>query len=189
MENNPNEAQKLYEGYRGSVTRQPSEASNEGQESLVENYQPPDDSGYQPPPEYGYQQQPLQPGRYEAPFDMSNMGDVSATERTSMGIRACTAGWLCYLGGWITGLIFFLLEKENRFVRFHAMQSIIFFGAISVLTAMFSSISSLSFIGSGLGVVAFVCWIILMVSAARGKYYKLPIIGEYAQRWANAYRG
>ena len=43
------------------------------------------------------------------------------------------AGLLCYLVGWITGLVFILIEKENKFVRFHAMQSIVTFGALTVL--------------------------------------------------------
>ncbi len=51
------------------------------------------------------------------------------------------AGLLCYLVGWITGLIFYLMEKENKFVRFHAMQSIVVFGALSVASIILSFIS------------------------------------------------
>ena len=76
------------------------------------------------PQQYGYQQQT---------YSASHMGDVGPYESTSLGMRARTAGWLCYLFGWVTGLIFFLLERENRFVRFHAMQSLLFFGILSVL--------------------------------------------------------
>ena len=47
--------------------------------------------------------------------------------KTSVGLQANVAGLLCYLVGWITGLIFFLIEKENKFVRFHALQSLITF--------------------------------------------------------------
>jgi uncharacterized membrane protein len=104
-----------------------------------------------------------------------------------MGAR--TAGWLSYLGGWVTGLIFLLLKGENRFVRFHAMQSLIFFGTTSMLSSVFSHIPLLGFIGSGLGFVSFICWIVLMVAAARGRYYKLPIIGNYAEKWANSRKG
>lgn len=102
-----------------------------------------------------------------------------------MGMRARTAGWLSYLGGWITGLIFLLLARENRFVRFHAMQSLIFFGGISMVTTMFSHVPVLGFIGAGLGFVSFICWIFLMVAAHRGRYYKLPIVGDFAEKWAN----
>jgi uncharacterized membrane protein len=66
------------------------------------------------------------------------------------------------------------------------MQSLIFFGAMSMMTAVFSTIPLLGFIGDGLGFVSFICWIVLIVKAARGRYYKLPIIGEYAERWANS---
>lgn len=113
-----------------------------------------------------------------------------------MGIRARTAGWLCYLFGWVTGLIFLLLEKENRSVRFHAMQSLLFFGAISIIEAIvryfevlfrygFPPYVGLGGITSTLGLISFVCWIVLMVSAHRGKYLKLPIVGEYAEKYAH----
>ena len=103
-----------------------------------------------------------------------------------MGMRASAAGWLSYLGGWITGLIFLLLKRENRFVRFYAMQSLIFFGAMSMVTTVLSHIPLLGFIGAGLGFVSFICWIVLIVKAARSRYYKLPIIGDYAEKWANS---
>ena len=73
-------------------------------------------------------------------------------------------------------------------MRFHAMQSLIFFGAMSLVTTVFSHIPLLGFIGAGLGFVSFICWIVLIVKAARGSYYKLPLIGEYAEKWANALR-
>lgn len=104
---------------------------------------------------------------------------------TSMRMRVPSAGWLSYLGGWVTGLIFLLLKRENRFVRFHAMQSLIFFGGMGMVTSVFSHVLFLSFIGTGLGFVSFICWIFLIVAARRGRYYKLPIIGEYAEKWAN----
>ena len=53
--------------------------------------------------------------------------------KTSSGMQANVAGLLCYLLGVITGIIFILIEKENKFVRFHAMQSIIVFGGLFVI--------------------------------------------------------
>ncbi len=100
-----------------------------------------------------------------------------------MGLKARTAGVLCYLLTWVTGIIFILIERENRFVRFHAMQSILLFGGLGILQWI---ISHVLFSGSvGLGIVEFVCWIFLMVKAGQGKYYKLPVIGDYAERFAN----
>ena len=68
------------------------------------------------------------------------------------------------------------------------MQSLIFFGAMGMVTTVFSHIPLLGFICAGLGFVSFICWIFLIVKAARGRYYKLPIIGDYAERWANSLR-
>jgi uncharacterized membrane protein len=168
MENYSNEAHTPYGGYRGTSTAQPLEAPNDLKESSPEGYHSPSEGGYQQQEQlygsqqhYGYQQ------AYFAPP---------------------AGGWLSYLGGWVTGLIFLLLKRENRFVRFHAMQSLIFFGAMSMVTTVFSHIPLLGFIGAGLGFVSFICWIVLIVKAARGRYYKLPIIGDYAEKWANAWR-
>jgi uncharacterized membrane protein len=46
-------------------------------------------------------------------------------EKTALGIEENIAGALCYVLGWLTGIVFLLLEKENRFVRFHAIQSLV----------------------------------------------------------------
>ena len=106
-----------------------------------------------------------------------------------MGIKARTAGLLCYLFGWVGGLVFLLLERDNRFVRFHAMQSLLFFGALSILEAIFGYFPYGLFGVSGiLGLVGFIGWIVLMVAAHRGRYYKLPFIGDYAERFANQIR-
>ena len=51
-------------------------------------------------------------------------------EKTSTGLDENVAGLLCYVLGWVSGLVFILIEQENNFVRFHAMQSIIVFGAL-----------------------------------------------------------
>ncbi len=57
--------------------------------------------------------------------------------KTSLGLEENIEGVLCYLLGFITGIAFYLLEKENKFVRFHAMQSIIVFGALFILQRAF----------------------------------------------------
>lgn len=129
--------------------------------------------GYQP---YGYQQQQQQQLQYTPQY----RGDVGPYEATSLGMRARTAGLLCYLFGWVTGLIFFLLERKNRFVRFHAMQSMLFFGILSVLEGICSYLPFFGPIGSALGLVMFIGWIVMMVKAHRGEYYKLPLFGDLA---------
>jgi uncharacterized membrane protein len=99
------------------------------------------------------------------------------------------AGLLCYLFGWITGLIFILIEKENKFVRFHAMQSIVTFGAISMGSIVLFFLGWIPFIGILfsilgwiLGLLAFVLWIVLMVKAYQGERFKLPIAGDIAEK-------
>ena len=114
--------------------------------------------------------------------DEIGQGDVGPYETTSLGMRARTAGLLCYLFGWVSGLIFFLLERENRFVRFHAMQSLLFFGILSAVEWVFSYLPFFGPIGGALGLVMFIGWIVMMVKAHRGEYYKLPLFGDLAER-------
>ena len=117
---------------------------------------------------------------YQQPYGASQMGNVGPFDRTGLGMKARTAGLLCYLFGWVTGLIFFLLERESRFVRFHAMQSILFFGILSILQWVFSHLPYFGVIGGALGLVMFIGWIVMMVKAHRGEYYKLPLFGDLA---------
>ena len=103
--------------------------------------------------------------------------------KTSSGMNQNVAGLLCYLAGWITGLIFFLIEKENRFVRFHAMQSIITFGSLTVLFMVLGFIPILGWMVMPiLGILQVILWIVLMVKAYQGELFKLPIIGEIAEK-------
>jgi uncharacterized membrane protein len=161
-----------------------------------EGYQQPQQPGYgQPgygqPQQPGYGQpgygQPQQPG-YQPPYGVPQQGP------TSMNMSQNTAAGLSYVLGWITGLIFFLMEKQNRFVRFHAMQSIIFSGALTVLWIVVGGLSRVLPLGVGaalsclwllVALAAFVVWIILLVNSFQGKYFKLPVIGDYAERYAN----
>ena len=85
-----------------------------------------------------------------------------------------TKACLSYLVLWISGLFFFLFE-EDKFVKFHAMQSMIVFGILNVL-------SWIPFLGWVFGIVGLVIWIVCMVKAGTGVYYKLPIIGDWAER-------
>jgi len=105
--------------------------------------------------------------------------------KSSTGLEENIAGLLCYVLGWITGLIFFLIEKDSKFVKFHAMQSIITFGGILVISLVLQVIP---FIGWALGVLlsvlAVVLWIVLMVKAYQGEKFKLPVVGDLAEKWS-----
>ncbi len=110
---------------------------------------------------------------------------------TTTGLEPNVGGLLCYLLGWITGLIFVLLEKENGYIRFHAWQSIVTFGAISALFVLFSVFDWVPVLGViflafriVVGILAFVLWIVLMVKAYQGERYKLPVAGDLAEKYA-----
>jgi len=105
-------------------------------------------------------------------------------EKTSTGLQANVAGLLCYVLGWISGLVFILIESENKFVRFHAMQSIIVFGVLTVAGIVLDLIPVLgSVLGAIISVVGLVLWIVLMVKAYKGVKYKLPWSGDLAEKW------
>lgn len=112
--------------------------------------------------------------------------------KTSTGMQANIAGLLCYAVGWVTGLVFFLIEKENKFVRFHAMQSMIVFGALFILqiaVGMFMGILATVHLGvliplfNGLvALVSLVLWVVLMIKAYQGEKFKLPVAGDIAEK-------
>ena len=104
--------------------------------------------------------------------------------KTSMGLDENVAGLLCYVVGWVSGIIFILLEQENKFVRFHATQSIIVFGIYTVVTGVLGWIPFVGpfFIGV-FSVIAFILWVVLMVKAYQSVKYKLPWAGDVAERW------
>ncbi len=104
---------------------------------------------------------------------------------SSMGLAPNVGGLLCYVLGWITGLVFFLLEKEDEFVRFHAMQSMITFGVIHVISLVVWVIPLIGVIISYLiSLVSLVLWIILMIKAYQGEKFKLPVIGDLAEEYS-----
>ena len=103
--------------------------------------------------------------------------------KTSTGLQQNLAGLLCYVGWWVSGIIFLLLEKENRFIRFHAVQSIIVFGAISIIEIIFTWIPFVGWIiGWIFWVIGIILWLFLMYQAYQGKMYKLPIAGNIAEK-------
>ena len=95
-----------------------------------------------------------------------------------------TRGALCYVLGFLSGIFFLLTEKENKFVRFHAMQSTIVFLGIT-LFMMFP------FIGWMLSVfiapLSLLLWLFLMYKAYQGEKFKLPVIGDLAEKQAKKF--
>ncbi len=108
--------------------------------------------------------------------------------------KTALAAVFCYVFGWLSGLLFLLFGGSNRFIRYHALQSILFFGGINALDIglvfalsrhddlFFSLMPSIgipiALTFMLLNFVAFVGWLVSLVQAARGTYFKLPIAGD-----------
>lgn len=102
--------------------------------------------------------------------------------KTALGIDQNIEAVLCYVLGWLTGIIFLFLEKENRFVRFHAMQALVVFLALFVLSLVVGWIPIIGLLSPVIFLLAVILWILLMVKAFQGEMYKLPWAGEFAEK-------
>jgi uncharacterized membrane protein len=110
-------------------------------------------------------------------------------KKTAIGTDEDLAGALCYLLWWVTGLIFLLVEKDNEYVRFHAMQSIVTSAAMLVAFIVLSVLSVIPFLTAvcfllmGLIIVgSFPLWLFLMYKSFwRHERFKLPWIGDFAE--------
>lgn len=113
---------------------------------------------------------------------------MSEEKTSSTGLDSNIGGLLSYVLGWITGLVFYLIEEKDEFVRFHAMQSIIVFGAITVLSIVLRILFIVPYLGAILGAFLWIAsvalWVILMVRAYQGKRFKLPIAGDMAEKYS-----
>jgi uncharacterized membrane protein len=140
-----------------------------------------------------------------APASVGSAGAPSAAQiggagaAVGTGLTPNVAGALSYFLGPITGVIFVLLDKNDRFVRFHAFQSILLSGAwiafwvafdiVSIILGQIPLLGLLAvlfglLLSVVLGLGGLVLWIALMVMAYQGKSPKLPVIGVMAERYA-----
>jgi uncharacterized membrane protein len=126
------------------------------------------------------------------------------TNKSSTGLDENVAALLSYIFGWLSGLIFFLMEKDSRLVRFHAMQSILLNVAALILgfvlwflwvfgVIISASINETlgSLVGLVLGLLLFVFWVglliavvLCLVKAYQKQYFKLPVIGNLAEKFS-----
>ncbi|WP_086637851.1 DUF4870 domain-containing protein [Methanonatronarchaeum thermophilum] len=116
---------------------------------------------------------------------------------TVSGLSENVVGALCYLVWFFTGFLFYFIEGDNRFVRFHAVQSIFVFGLILVFTVflnLLGVVSGLPVVGWFLGflvvlaqillgLVSFVLWIYLMYSAYKGEWTWVPFVTVWVERF------
>ncbi len=129
---------------------------------------------------------------------------VAQVAKSSTGLDENVAALLSYLFGWISGLIFFLIEKDSRLVRFHAMQSILLNavgvvvgGVLWVAAIILAIIANLLADALGalvwilamlligaFGIALFAAAILCLVKAYQGQYFKLPVIGNFAEKFS-----
>lgn len=103
--------------------------------------------------------------------------------KTSSGLEPHIAGALSYVFGFVTGIIFLLIEKDQPFVKFHAIQSIIFSVVILLLNIILTAIPLIGWLlVLLLWPLSIVLWIILIFKASKSEKFKLPIIGDIAEK-------
>ena len=155
-----------------------------------------------PPPQgpYGAPQQPYGAPQQsygappQQPYGAPPSGSQNRWGPTSLGMDANVAAGLSYI--WIIGLIFFFVEKTNRFVKFHAAQAILL-GIVGIVYGVLESFVSaaattstsggnllLTCIFGLLGLGLFALWLWGLIAGFTGRYVKFPIIGDWAESWA-----
>ena len=139
----------------------------------------------------------------DPPVQASPAPPVAAT-KSSTGLDDNVASLLAYLFQFLGGLIFFLIEKDSRFVRFHAMQSMLLSGAfwVGLIALWIVSFVLTLILGQISGLLAGLVWVITlllqlvlcvggligfifcMIKAYQRQYFKLPILGAYAEKFS-----
>jgi len=116
-----------------------------------------------------------------------------AEKKTALGLPENTTAALAYglwLYAWVGGLAIFLLEKDNKFVRFHALQSTIFFGVLMILEMLLSNLlmgswtffSFLRLLMQIIQIGGTIVWIVCLVKAYQGEKFMIPVVGEFVEK-------
>jgi uncharacterized membrane protein len=106
---------------------------------------------------------------------------MEAKERSSTGLEENVAGFFCYLLGFITGIIFVVVEKKSSFVKFHAMQSTITFLSLFIISFILGFIPVLGLLVYPIWILSLILWLLLMIKALQGERFSLPIVGKMAE--------
>ena len=118
--------------------------------------------------------------------------------KATFGLDENVASAACYVLGWVTGIIFFVVEKDNKTVRFHAMQSILTFLPLMILGWIIGAVVTMMTFGMGLygavgiwailglivtliWIVMLLLWLFLMYKAYQGEKFLVPIVGAIAE--------
>ena len=111
---------------------------------------------------------------------------MDVLEKSSTGLDANVAAALAYLAGFITGIIFVAVEKDSRFVKFHAFQSLIFFVGYFIIWSVLWAVAwwIMWILALPVSLAVLMLWLFLMFKAYQGEKFKLPIIGDIAEKMA-----
>lgn len=112
-------------------------------------------------------------------------GDQPEKAETSLGLDQNVVAALTYVLGWLTGIAFLLIEKDNEFVRFHAIQSIAIFVPLTIASIVISALDIQIFLAmvpsALLNLAALFIWLLMMYQAFQGNKYKFPYAGDFAE--------
>jgi len=112
-----------------------------------------------------------QPGEFNSVLSEGGSSDANVLAAAS------------YLLGMLTGVAVYLIEKEDKFIRFHAVQSILL-GCVVILVGFLLVISIIGILILPIYfIVSFILWVIMMYKAYNGERFKLPYLGDYAERY------
>jgi len=118
---------------------------------------------------------------------------------TTLGIGERIEGALCYTLWFVSGIIFLIIEKDNKFIRFHALQSITTFLPLYIFVSEIEKVISIPTIGFSMNLFGLliaatvlsvmwtliaILWLLLIYKASKGEKYKLPIVGTIAEKYA-----
>ena len=102
-----------------------------------------------------------------------------AVKAVAFGLTVNTASALCYVFGWVSGLVFLLAEKDNKTIRFHAMQSLMFFAGLTVI----GFVPAIGWLLSPFVMIAgFIFWLMSVYKAYNGEMFELPVVGKMAKK-------
>ena len=116
---------------------------------------------------------------------MSTEQPSQPAKKSSTGLDENIAGLLCYVVGFITGIVFLVIEKDSKTVKFHAWQSIFTFGGLFVLSIVIGFIPIIRWFSFIISIASFILWILLIYKTYSGEKFKLPVVGEMAEKQAN----
>jgi uncharacterized membrane protein len=110
------------------------------------------------------------------------MAEKKTEVKSGTGLPKNTAGALSYVLGPVTGVVFLVLEKD-KFVRFHAMQSIVVFAGLLILQQAMAITVILLPLVPLLSIGGFALWLLLIYKAWQGEEWEVPIVGTYARKF------